>query len=354
MSEQQRWRLDWPVPAPGRVAKAVLKASPETFFVDEDLGQEGFPEEITSADALVVGGDGEHVCLRLEKTGDNTDYVARQLASLAGCRHHDVGYCGLKDRHAVTRQWFSLYRPGQEASDQTLIEQVSQRWPVLSAHRHARKLRRGDHRGNAFMITLVDVEGDREAIDSALHQVALQGCPNYYGRQRFGHDGGNLDRAIALDFSRPRHRGRRGQSSRNRDGMYFSAARSWLFNEVLAERVEVGNWLERFEGEPDPVAPTGPLWGDGGTTATGDQETLERRVVAEHPELAQVFSSTRMKPERRALALMPGALAWEWRDQHTLILRFHLLPGQFATSLIGSVFELTDAGGGDSGVAEDR
>ncbi|WP_375177288.1 tRNA pseudouridine(13) synthase TruD [Marinobacter mobilis] len=353
MSDQNRWRLDWPVPAPGRIARAVLKASPATFFVDEDLGLPGFPGDIATLDAIPLGGDGEHLCLRLEKRGDNTDYVARELAALAGCRHHDVGYCGLKDRHAVTRQWFSLYRPGQEEGDRELIERISQRWTVLAGHRHARKLRRGDHQGNAFVITLTGIEGDQGAIDSALAQVRALGCPNYFGPQRFGHEGGNLDRAIAMDPRRSRSRGRRGQSAQNRDGLYFSAARSWLFNEVLAARVEQGSWLDGMAGEPDPDMATGPLWGDGGTVATEAQEILEREVVAGHPEMEKVFASTRMKPERRPLKLMPKELSWQWNDDDSLTLRFALLPGQFATAVIGSVFRLYDAGG-DSGVAEDR
>lgn len=353
MADQPRWRLDWPVPAPGRVARAVLKASPETFFVDEDLGIPGFPEEASYPDEGTVGGEGEHLCLRLEKSGDNTDYVAREVAAMAGCRHQDVGYCGLKDRHAVTRQWFSLYRPGQEAGDRDFIAMVNRRWPVLSAHRHVRKLRRGDHRGNHFVITLTDIDGEREVVESALEQLRMLGCPNYFGAQRFGHQGGNLERAIAMDPGRSRSRGRRGQSSRNREGMYFSAARSWLFNEVLAARVDQGCWRERLAGEPDPSTTTGPLWGDGGTAASDEQAALERAVVAGHPEMEKVFASTRMKPERRSLVLMPQDLAWQWQDTGALTLRFGLQPGQFATAVIGSVFELYDAGG-ESGVAQDQ
>lgn len=345
------WRLAWPTPAPGRVGRAVLKSSPDTFFVDEDLGLPGFPDTHGASPLGEVSGGGEHLCLRLEKSGDNTDYVARQLAELSGCRHHDVGLCGLKDRHAVTRQWFSLYRPGMEAADPAFLELVGSRWPILAAHRYARKLRRGDHQGNYFIIALTDIEGSRDEIERALAAVRDRGCPNYFGPQRFGRDGGNLDRAITMKPGRSRSRGRRNQASRNRDGLYFSAARSWLFNEVLAARVEQGSWNQTLDGEPEAEGASGPLWGDGGTTATGLQETLERQVVDSHPEMAAVFADTRMKPERRSLILMPGNLSWQWRGENALALHFHLLPGQFATAMIGSVFELSDAGG-ITGVAE--
>ncbi|MCG8517017.1 MAG: tRNA pseudouridine(13) synthase TruD [Pseudomonadales bacterium] len=336
------WCLDWPVSGEGRVGRAVLKVSPETFFVDEDLGLPGFPEEC-GADQRQ--GEGEHLCLRLEKCGDNTDYVARQLADLAGCQAHEVGVCGLKDRHAVTRQWFSIQRPGREAEDVDFVAAVAQRWPVLACHRFNRKLRRGDHRGNRFRITLVAVEGDRAAIESALNLVAREGCPNYFGRQRFGHNGGNLDRAIADAKKGHRPQRRRGHGNRQKAGLYLSAARSWLFNAVLAERVRQGNWHQRLPGEPDPERPTGPLWGDGGTRATEVQETLERRVVAAMPELEAVFAASRMSPERRPLVLLPGQLEWQRPSESELTLTFHLQAGQYATALIGNVFELQDASG---------
>ncbi|MDX1757669.1 MAG: tRNA pseudouridine(13) synthase TruD, partial [Marinobacter sp.] len=203
------WQLQWPA-APGRVGLATLKADPTTFFVDEDLGLPGFPEQVREP-VSVVSGDGEHLCLRLEKVGDNTDYVARQLAGLAGCRDQDVGFCGLKDRHAVTRQWFSIYRPGMEAEDQAFLAEVAGHWRLLAAHRYVKKLRRGDHRGNVFEITLLDVVGERDAIDQALTAIKQRGCPNYFGKQRFGHAGSNLDRAIRMEPGRPRRGRRKGR-----------------------------------------------------------------------------------------------------------------------------------------------
>ncbi|MDX1459234.1 MAG: tRNA pseudouridine(13) synthase TruD [Marinobacter sp.] len=347
-AERPTWQLDWPA-APGRVGRAVLKADPSTFFVDEDLGLAGFPEQVRDVDS-VVSGEGEHLCFRLEKVGDNTDYIARQLQRLAGCRDQDIGFCGLKDRHAVTRQWFSVHRPGREADDPAFLAEVSAHWKLLAAHRYVKKLRRGDHRGNVFEITLLEVDGKRENIDAALMVVAKQGCPNYFGGQRFGRDGGNLEQAIRLDPKRYQ-RGRRKGRDRHRQGLYLSAARSWLFNQVLGRRVEQGNWQTPLPGEPVSGSVTGPLWGDGGTTASDQQEQLERSVVAEHPEMEQVFSDTRMKPERRDLILQPGQFSWQWQGTDKLTLHFELAPGQYATTLIGSVFELNDSGAA-SGLAE--
>ncbi|MGM0769504.1 MAG: tRNA pseudouridine(13) synthase TruD [Pseudomonadota bacterium] len=353
------WRLDWPTSRGSRIAAAELKRVPDDFRVFEDLGMRGFPEAGGPDTEIATG---EHLCLYLEKTGDNTEYVARQLARLSGCRHFDVGFCGLKDRNAVTRQWFSLYRPGMDAEDEAFIAQVVEHWPVIAHTRSPRKLRRGDHRGNRFEITLRDVTGEAEAIDRALAELSVSGAPNYFGRQRFGHHGANLDRALTLDPSRLHRSGRKGskKGGRARPGsgsqdsknvLYFSAARSWLFNEVLGHRVVAGNWRELLDGEPGSGPEsvpqvTGPLWGDGGTEAVAEQGALERGIVARAPGLEALFSQTRMKPERRPLMAMPGQLQWQWLDAEVLRVDFWLAPGQYATTVLADIFELREGASG--------
>lgn len=349
----KKWRLDWPVSGGARVASVQLKTTPEDFRVSEILDE--FPEQAEPSNEVGVTGEGEHLCLLIEKTGDNTEFVAGELATLAGCRSFDVGFCGLKDRHAVTSQWFSLYRPGMIGDDTALIAQVSERWLVRSAHRSVRKLRRGDHQGNRFVITLRQVNADREQVEGALDRLKVQGAPNYFGPQRFGFAGGNLDRAVHIDPAalnrgggqgKRRGRGRgAGKSGGGRDDrknvLYFSAARSWLFNEVLADRVAEGSWTAPLPGEPSEH-PTGPLWGDGGTSASGEAEQRERETVAQTPELASLFLATRMKPERRPLIAMAKDLSWSWLEDGSLQLDFVLDPGQYATTVLGDIFELED------------
>lgn len=339
------WRLHWPVPGGEPEVTAQLKSVPEDFRVTELLDTGGPVLEVSDQQsAEPPPGQGEHLLLYLEKTGDNTPWVARQLGELAGCGERGVGYSGLKDRHAVTRQWFSVQRPGLEADDPKFVDTVRQHWPVLAAARRNRKLRRGDHHANHFRICLRDVQGDPAMLESRLQQVAHDGCPNYFGLQRFGHNGGNLDRAIAM-ASRPVRRRRGRKSGGDRDGLYFSAARSWLFNEVLAERVRQGDWQTLMEGEPEGE-PTGPLWGDGGTRASGAQGMLEREVVARTPDIEAVFADTRMAPERRSLVMMPGNLIWTLSgpdEDRSLVLDFTLTPGQYATTMLSSAVTLVSA-----------
>ncbi|MDO3721854.1 tRNA pseudouridine(13) synthase TruD [Marinobacter sp. chi1] len=343
----RRWCLDWPTSGGGRVATADLKTVPEDFRVDEIL--DDFP---VITDLSEVSGSGEHLCLRLEKSGDNTEYVARELAKLSGCRAFDVGFCGLKDRHAVTRQWFSIYRPGLVSEDEAYLARVAERWQVVGACRSSRKLRRGDHQGNRFVISLRQVSGDRERIDQALARVKGQGAPNYFGPQRFGHDGSNLDRAASMDPDALDSRGRRGKGKKrggagaSKNVLYFSAARSWIFNQILAARVKSGDWLSPMDGEPglngQPGTVTGPLWGDGGTTAEETQARLEWQIAEQYPELLKVFSTTRMKPERRPLVARPADLDWHWLDDDCLQVAFSLAPGQYATTVLSDLFELED------------
>ncbi len=131
----------------GAPLRGRLRAEIADFFVDEQLGFE-------------ASGSGEHWLVHIEKRGANTGFVAKQLAAFAGVGERDVGYAGMKDRHAVTRQSFSvLAKKGREADwAQCAIEGVS----VLSAQRHARKVQRGALRGNAFVIRLREVTGDRD------------------------------------------------------------------------------------------------------------------------------------------------------------------------------------------------
>jgi len=177
------WKLEWER-AWGRPAgQGRIRRENADFEVAEALGWE-------------PTGTGEHLLLYLEKDGDNTDYVARAVAELAGCRDYDVGYCGRKDRQAITRQWFSVPCPTER--EQALIGRVSQRWRVQDQHRHERKLRRGQHEYNHFRIRVRSLDADQALLAERWRQVTEQGCPNYFGPQRFGWGGVTWTRQLSL------------------------------------------------------------------------------------------------------------------------------------------------------------
>lgn len=290
----------------------VLKQSAEDFFVSELLG---FP----------LDGQGEHVCLRIRKRGQNTAWVAQQLARFAGVRDFDVSYAGRKDRHAVTEQWFSVWLPGLAEPDwQALaLDDVT----ILENQRHGKKLRRGCHSANRFRVILRDVKaGEADGdIPERLSRIASLGFPNYFGEQRFGHGGGNLERADALLSGRAR-------ADRKKD-LYLSAARSHLFNLELASRIADDTWLaEDAYGWLPGVhrKPPSSLFRAEGFDSW--YEGLERLGV---------------KAMRRDLCARAEGLEWSLSGG-ALTLDFSLETGVFATSLLREVVDVrqtrTDAG----------
>jgi len=317
------------------VLQARLRSLPEDFQVTELLG--------FSAD-----GRGEHLFLEVEKRGANTAWVAAQLARWAGVAESAVSYAGLKDRHALTRQTFSLHLPGREAPAEW---PQSDEFRVLSACRHSRKLQRGALRGNRFELLLREVQGERTAIEQRLTTIARQGVPNYFGEQRFGRDGDNVQRAKAMFAGR---RVRRDERS-----ILLSAARSALFNHVLAERVAAATWHQALDGEvlmlngthsvfgPEPITdelrgrvatgdihPTGPLWGAGELRSQGPARAADEKALAVDPALIAGLIDAGLKQERRALRLPVAELSWDWPSQDALRLRFVLPAGAYATAVV--------------------
>jgi len=217
---------DWQRAFGEPVASCIIRSENADFQVNEQLGFE-------------LSGDGEHDYLKTEKDGVNTAWVAEGLAKYAGIRVSEVGFAGLKDRNAVTTQWFSVRRPAGSRADWMKLDLEGIR--VLEVARHQRKLRRGAHRGNHFRIALKHLTAACEGLDDRLTTVRRAGVPNYFGEQRFGRDGGNLGLARDL-FAGQR-------LSRSKRGFALSAARSFLFNHILEDRVRDDTWSTLQSGD---------------------------------------------------------------------------------------------------------
>lgn len=317
----------WPNAYPINGASATLKLLNEDFVVTE------LPLQLPS-------GEGEHVWLDVEKNGANTAFVAQQLAAAAGVQERDVGYAGLKDRYAITRQWFSIYLPtgkGGETPDLTGLEHPE--FKVLGQRRHVKKLRPGDLQGNRFRIVLRDVTGDRSAIEANLQAVVAHGVPNYFGAQRFGHDGGNVEQGRAMLAREIRVR------NPKKKGIYLSAVRSFVFNEVLAQRIQQGLWGKTLPGDvlDEAGRPTGPLWGRGRLATTDQALALESAVAERHATLCDGMEHAGLDQERRALVASPVDLSWEWPQADQLVLSFALSAGTYATSVLNEILRTTEA-----------
>jgi tRNA pseudouridine13 synthase len=323
------------------VLSAQMRCRPEDFLVEE-------------IDAFEPSGSGEHLLLTVEKRGMNTAFAASTIARWAGIGEMGIGYAGLKDRHAVTRQRFSVHLPGREAPEIASLETPDLR--VLRSERHNRKLPRGALAGNRFELVLRDVQGDRARIDARLATIARQGVPNYFGEQRFGRGGDNVANALAMFAGR---RVRRDQRT-----ILLSAARSELFNRVLARRVDENCWNRALDGDvwmldgshsvfgPEPLTaaldarlsnfdihPTAPLWGRGPLRSAGVAFALETSALEDGDAacLRSGLESAGLKQERRATRLRVSELAWTWVDDQGLRLRFDLPPGCYATALLSEL-----------------
>lgn len=150
----------------GACGSAVLKAVAEDFQVDEVLD-------------IPLSGTGEHLWLWVEKRNLNTEEAARRLARAAGIPARNISYAGLKDRQALTRQWFSLHLPGK--ADPDLARAEDDTLKILKAGRHQRKLQRGAHSANGFTLRLTELKADRAELDTRLERIKRHGVPNYFG-----------------------------------------------------------------------------------------------------------------------------------------------------------------------------
>lgn len=324
---------------PEIIAKGQFKSAVDDFKVDEIMGVE-------------LSGEGEHLWLQVEKTDCNTDWAARILAQQAGIKLHGVSYAGLKDRFGITCQWFSLHLPGKDNPEFCELEKEGIR--ILQQGRHRQKLKRGGLQGNRFALKIRHLQAQPDKLENRLQDIAQSGVPNYFGRQRFGFDMGNLHKAEKM-FAGHYRRLKKHQRS-----LYLSAARSWIFNSILSARIQQQNWNQYLPGdvlmlagksacfaddgsadiarriEQGELHPTGAMWGDGESQAAADCAVLEAEQADKTPALKQGLIDARLKHERRALRLMVNNMSWQIGEDN-LALSFDLPPGAYATMVLREI-----------------
>lgn len=333
--------------------RARIRVQPEDFRVEEVLGFE-------------ADGAGPHVMLKVEKRGSNTHWVAGQLARHAGVPSRELGYAGLKDRHAITVQHFTVNIDRKPEPDWSAVGGDS--FKVLGTARHRRKLKPGVLKGNRFRLVLRDLSESAVSLVPKLEVISKRGVPNYFGSQRFGRDGANISKAAAMLGGKRIH-------DRRLMSLLLSTARSLIFNAVLSRRVQAGNWDSLLDGDvlmldgsrsvfrsetgdtdlptriiAQDVHPTGPLWGRGESMAGGAVRALEEAAALEYPVLADGLISVGLEAARRSLRLPVRDFSWLAPDDRTLILEFYLPAGAYATAVLR---ELVDVTGVDADAEED-
>ncbi|AHJ76767.1 tRNA pseudouridine(13) synthase TruD [Kosakonia sacchari] len=334
-------------------ASGVLKANPEDFVVVEDLGFE--PD-----------GEGEHILVRILKNGCNTRFVADALAKFLKIHAREVSFAGQKDKHAVTEQWLCARVPGNAMPDLSAFQLEGCK--VLEYARHKRKLRLGALQGNAFTLVLREIS-DRADVDARLQAIAEKGVPNYFGAQRFGIGGSNLQGALRWAQSDAPVR------DRNKRSFWLSAARSALFNQIVSERLKKTDFNQVVDGDALQLAGRGSwfvatceelaelqtrveakalmitasLPGSGEWGTQRDALAFEQQAVADAPDLQALLVREKVEAARRAMLLYPQKLSWNWWDDVTVELRFWLPAGSFATSVVR---ELINTSGDYANIAE--
>ena len=321
---------------------ALLKAECADFVVKEQLGYD-------------MSGDGEFVAVKVRKTDCNTLFVGEQLAKFAGISARNMSYAGLKDRKAVTEQWFSLQMPGQPTPDfsQFSLEGVE----ILDVTRHQRKIRIGSLQGNHFEILLRNAE-ETDELKVRLDFLAKNGFPNYFTEQRFGRDGNNLTQALRWA------NGEIKVKDRNKRSFYLSTARSEVFNLIVAKRIELGlaqqvlngdvlqlngshSWFVADESEDltqlqqrliqQDILLTAPLIGEEDKSAVD----FENEIFAQHQALFDLMRQERMKAARRPILMQPQQFQWQF-EPNGLRLKFYLPAGSYATALARELVNIAD------------
>lgn len=325
--------------------QGLLKANPEDFLVVEDLG-------------FAPDGEGEHVLVRVLKNGCNTRFVADALAKFLKIHAREVSFAGQKDKHAVTEQWLCARLPGKEMPDLSKFELEG--CQVLEYARHKRKLRLGALKGNAFTLVLREVS-NREDVEARLQAIVEQGVPNYFGAQRFGLGGSNLQGALRWAQSDAPVR------DRNKRSFWLSAARSALFNQLVSERLKKTDFNQVVDGDALQLAGRGswfvatdeempelqsrvdhrelmitaslPGSGEWGTQRAALD--FEQQTLAEESLLQSLLLREKVDAARRAMLLYPQQLSWNWWDDVTVEVRFWLPAGSFATSVVRELINTT-------------
>lgn len=324
------------------IGAAKLRVNLQDFTVEELLGFD-------------LSGTGEHVWLYIKKYGKNTIEVAEQLARYAGVKLVDVGYAGLKDKQAITTQWFSVGLAGKSEPDWRALN--SDTLSILEVCRHQRKTRRGVHSANRFYIRLTSMTGDRKKIEERLTSIRNCGVPNYFGEQRFGYGAGNIAKALSWFYGKdlaPR--------SRHKRSLYLSAARAYLFNQFLAARVAAGEWSKPSSGDicildgnrsffvveevdqnilrrlsAGDIHIACPMWGRGCRKAGRDLQAIENELLIEYKELVQGLENQGLRLEYRSVRLLLDDFGWQFCEDDSVELKFTLNKGSFATSILREV-----------------
>ncbi|MBK9947154.1 MAG: tRNA pseudouridine(13) synthase TruD [Nitrospira sp.] len=332
----------------------------EPFLTSDLLGIGGrmrsVPEDfqVEERPLYLPCGEGEHLYITITKRGLSTPDLVRRLSSTLGIKAQAIGVAGLKDARAVTTQMISLQGVSPEQVASLSVDDTILNVTVLGRHRN--RLRTGHHAGNRFHLTIREVAGHaKDTAPVILEQLTRRGVPNYFGPQRQGKDGTNYQTGAALLHDARR----REKMNRNQRIWYLNTYQSFLFNRILARRIDqidrlfIGDWAmkqdngacfqvddaekEQPRADRFEISPTGILFGSRVSWAGGEPGVIEETVITEAGATKDVLITAAkacgFRGERRALRVPLTELVWSL-NQNILTLSFSLPPGAYATSVL--------------------
>ena len=317
-----------------RQIQGVIKFSPEDFRVCENLGFE-------------PSGDGEHLFLFVEKTGLTTQQLIEALSRSLEIPLRQIAHSGLKDKQAITRQWLSLHLPGKSLSSIPEIPGCQ----VLKQIRNRSKLRPGTHKSNHFEICIRQLSHFPESSIDQINAIRVHGFANYFGQQRFGKQGDNVEQALC----KLQNRGLR----RHQRSLLISALRSELFNQIVSRRIESGHWKTPLEGDVFmlrgshsiftesldddilrryqslDISSCASLYGRGSRRFSEQAELLEQTVFASRRDITECLDQQSTKLAMRSIRAKPENLVYEYDEtEKCLRLSLELPTGCYLTSLL--------------------
>ena len=335
-----------------------IKQDFSDFIVQEDLG-------------FSPGGRGDHVFVSVTKKGLTTIDVAKKISEVAGYKLSSIGYSGMKDKNGECTQWFSF--PLTDDVEQILSSIEDANLIVVKSQLNERKLKIGSHQRNSFKITIRDCLGGKDNFEERLLAIREHGVPNYFGTQRFGHKMQNVSAFYESIISEENSLSTSKNASRCKvdlrtRGIQISAARAFLFNQVLSTRLGMKNWATYLRGDVLNLDGTqsyfligsdeeqektqrrldifdihisGPLPGiinskDKYVTRSKAAD-IELRSISKYEELLNGLQMANVTASRRPLRFRAENLLWSWIDRNTLIITFSLRKGCYATSLLREV-----------------
>jgi tRNA pseudouridine13 synthase len=317
--------------------------------------------QVTELNEIELSGEGEHLWLYIQKTSNNSIWVSKQLANVCQVPQKQVAFAGQKDRHAITKQWFSIQLP-KISKPEKIQSALGDGIQIIKSGKHSRKIKTGQLDANAFEIIIRDIKGDKSQIEQNITSIIQDGVPNYFGSQRFGHDMGNIAKCQEW-FA-----GNYKVKSRNLKSLLISTARSHIFNLIVAKRIEQNTWDKSISGDilqldkshswfPSSDASSDELqkrlkefdihlsaamWGEDLVQSQDECAQLENSIAKDFPIYQKGFEKFRLKQDRRAMRICPLEFKHLWQDANTLQLNFKLLPGAYATGIMREILSVID------------